>query len=157
MRLIKLAVPAGAMLLLLAFVMTESKGGHFVVLREGTPVVIKLAQDFDAAALKEGEKVPMVVVEKVTNEGAIVINAGSLVVATFTPGEIKGSGLLNVSSVQAADGQDVMLRATPEAQNMVENMDAAGQLTINAPAENQRIPAGTTFRVYLSDTYLIED
>ena len=64
----KLLVPAGAVLLLLTFAMKEARGGNFVVLREGTPVVVKLTGDFDAAALKEGERVPMVVAEKVMND-----------------------------------------------------------------------------------------
>lgn len=159
MNAAKLVVPAGAALLLLTFAVKEARGGHFVVLREGAPVVVKLTEDFDAAALKEGGKVPMAVAEKVTNEGVVLIDAGAPVEATFIPGKrkIKGDSLLSISSVQAVDGQDVMLRLTPEVPETVEGNGAAGQLPIHISEGNQRMTEGTTFRVYLSESYFIEE
>jgi len=159
MNAAKLVVPAGAMLLLLTFAVKDARGGHFVVLREGTAVVVKLTEDFDAAALKEGGKVPMAVAEKVAKEGFVLIDAGAPVEATFIPGEriIQGGSLLSISSVQAVDGQDVMLRLTPEVPAAVEVNDAAGQLPVFVPEGNRRMPAGTTFRVYLSESYFIEE
>lgn len=159
MNAAKLVVLAGATLLPLTFVMKEARGGDFVVLREGTPVVVKLTEDFDAAAFKEGEKLPIVVAEKVTNEGFVMIDAGAPVEATFIPGKRnnEGAGRLKISSVQAVDGQDLMLRVTPELLKTVEDNDAAEQLTIIIPEENQRAPEETTFRVYLSESYFIEE
>jgi hypothetical protein len=159
MNAAKLVVPAGAALLLLTFALQEARGGHFVVLKEGTPVVVKLTEDFDAADLKEGGKVPMAVAEKVTKEGFILIDAGAPVEATFTPGKrkIKDDSLVSISSVQAVDGQDVMLRLTPEAPEKVKADDAGGQLPMVIPEEGRRMPEGTTFRVYLSESYFIEE
>ena len=159
MNAAKLVVLVGATLLLLTIAMKEAKGGDFVVLREGTPVVVKLTEDFDAEAFKEGEKVPVFVDEKVTNESFVLIDAGAPVEATFIPGKRKneGTGRLKISSVQAVDGQDVMLRVTPEALKTVEDNDAAGQHTIIILEGNQRNPEETTFRVYLSESYFIEE
>ena len=147
---------AGAALLLLTFVVKDARGGNFVILKEGTPVTVVLTGDFDAAALKEGGKVPMTVAEKVMNEGYVLIAAGAPVEAAFTPGGsgIKSAGLLEIASVEAADGQDVMLRAAPET---VEGEGAADQFSIFAQEGNLRLPEGTSFRVYLSDSYFIEE
>ena len=155
----KLVVLAGATLLLLTFATKEARGGNFVILKEGTPVVVKLTGDFDAAALKEGEMIPMVVAKKVMNGEYVLIDAGAPVEATFVPAKsgVKAAGLLNVSSVQAADWQDVMLRATPEVPETVKDDDAAEQLFMLVPEEDRRMAEGTTFRVYLSDSYLIEE
>lgn len=159
MKAAKVLVPAGAALLLLTFAVKEARGGNFVILKDRMPVVVKLTRDFDAAAVKEGGKVPMDVAEKVMNEGYVLIDAGAPVEATFVPdkSEVKGAGHLRISSAQAADGQDVMLRATPEASETVKDGDAAEQLFILVPEEDRRMPEGTTFRVYLSDSYFIEE
>ena len=159
MDALKFLLPAGAALLLLTFAMKEVRGGNFIVLKEGTPVAVKLTGDFDAAALQAGEKVPMVVAEKVMNEGYVLIDAGAPVEATFLPAEsgAEAAGLLKISSVQAADGQDVMLRAAPEVPEAVKDIDAADQLFILVPEEDRRMAEGTTFRVYLSDSYFIEE
>ena len=158
MNAAKLVVLVGGTLLLLTIAMKETKGGDFVVLKEGTPVVVKLTEDFDAEAFKEGEKVPVFVDEKVTNESFVLIDAGAPVEATFIPGKRKneGTGRLKTSSVQAVDGQDVMLRLTPEVPEGVE-ADAAGQFPLYIPAGNRRMTEGTTFRVYLSESYFIEE
>jgi hypothetical protein len=154
-----LSLLAGAALLLLTFVVKDARGGNFVILKEGTPVVVALKGDFDAASLKEGAKVPMAVAEKVMNEGYVLIDAGAPVEAAFTPGksEVKGAGLLEIASVEAADGQDVMLRAAPEATETAESKDAAAPFSISVQEGNLRLPKGTSFRVYLSDSYFIEE
>jgi len=143
----------GATLLLLTFAIKEARGGNFVVLKEGTPVTVELIEDFDAEALQSGDKVPMVVAEKVRNEGFVLIDAGAPVEATFTSGnnKTKNAGFIKISGVQAVDGQDVRLRATPEAP------EAAEELPVIALAERSRMPGWTTFRVYLSESYFIED
>jgi len=156
MNAAKLALIAGTMILLLGVAMKEARGGNFVALKEGTPVTVKLMEDFDAAALKGGDKVPMVVAEKVGSEGFFLIDAGAPVEVTFMPGNTtdKSADLLNISSVEAVDGQDVMLRATPEASG---NDDAATHHPILLPEESRRMPKGTTFTVYISESSLIED
>jgi hypothetical protein len=158
MNAAKLVVPAAAALLLLTLALKEARGGDFVVLKEGTPVVVKLTEDFDGPALKEGAKVPLAVAEKVTREGFTLIDAGAPVDATFVPDKrrIEGGGIL-ISSAEAVDGQDVMLRLTPEVPEGVEADAAAGQLPLYIPAGNQRMTEGTTFRVYLSESYFIEE
>jgi hypothetical protein len=155
----KLALIAGTMILLLGVAMKEARGGNFVALKEGTPVTVKLMEDFDAAALKGGDKVPMVVAEKVESEGFFLVDAGTSVEATFMPGNTTGksAGLLNISSVEAIDGQYVMLRAEPEAPEAVGDEDAAAHHPILLPEESRRMPKGTTFTVYISESSLIED
>jgi len=158
MNALKLLVPAGTALLLLAVAINEPRCGNFIVLKEGTPVEIELTGDFDAAAAKEGGKVPMAVAEKVMNEGYVLIEAGAPVEAAFVPGkEIDGAGYLRISSALAADGQDVLLRAAPEAPETGEGKDAAGELFILVPQGDRRVTAGTIFRAYLSDSYFIEE
>ncbi len=159
MNAAKIFVLMGATFFLLTLAAKEARGGNFVILKEGTPVVVKLAGDFDAATLKEGEMVPMVVAKKVMNGEYVLIDAGAPVEATFVPAEsgVKVAGLLKISSVQAADWQDVMLRATPEVPETVKDSDAAEQLFMLVPEEDRRMAEGTTFRVYLSESYLIEE
>ena len=159
MNAAKLALIAGTMILLLGVAMKEARGGNFVALKEGTPVTVKLMEDFDAAALKGGGKVPMVVAEKVESEGFFLIDAGAIVEATFMPGNTTGksAGLLSISSVEAVDGQYVMLRAAPEASGAAGDGDAAAYLHILLPEGSRRMPKGTTFTVYISESSLIED
>ena len=157
-RAAKAVLQALAFFLLLSLPLKEARGGNFVILKEGTPVVVELTGDFDAASLKEGAKVPIAVSEKVMNEWYVLIDAGAPVEAMFTPGKsgIKGAGLLEISSVEAVDGQDVMLRAAPEAPETAESKDAAAPFSISVQEGNLRLPEGTSFKVYLSDSYSIE-
>lgn len=154
-----LVVPAGAALLLLTVATKEAMGGHFAVLREGTPVVVTLTEEFDAAAFEEGEKLPMVVAEEVAHDGFVLIGAGAPVEATFVPGKSGDAGavLLRISSLRAADGQDVMLRTAPEALKADGDDDAAGQVMRIVPGEDRRTAKDRTLTLYLSDTYYIEE
>ena len=152
------AVLAGA-LLLANFAVREARGSNFFVLKEGTPVVVALGADFDAAHWDEGRKVPMVVDGKVTVDGFVLIDKGEIVEATFIRGNTaaEGSGLLRISTVRATDGQDVALRPTPEVSEEVEANDNASRLSIAVTQENRRMPEGTTFKVYVSESYFIEE
>ena len=149
----------GIILFLLVFPIGEAAGGHFVALTEGTRVEVKTTETLDLAMLKEGEKLHLVVAEKVMNEGAILIEEGAPVVATVVLGTTKGQGVkfLKISGTVAADGEHVDLRTTPESPEASLDVDDTGLLQALLLEGNRWLPAGTTFIVYLSDSYLIEE
>lgn len=150
---------AAAALLSLTSAVQEASGSNFVILKRGTPVVIELAEEFNAASMKEGGNVPMVVAEKVTNEGLTLIGAGAPVAASFVPGKTKGegAGYLRISSALTTDEQDVVLRVSPEVPEAAGDDDRSDPSLIPVREENSRMPQGTSFTVYLADTYFIED
>ena len=153
----KLVVP-GVILLHLIFSVGETRGGSFVELSEGTPVVVKTTETLNPGQLKEGGKVHLVVAEKVMKEGALLIETGAPVEATVVLVAMEGkeTTLLKITGTQAADGEYVVLRMTPEGSGaLVDGVDA-GQLQAIPLEASRPLPAGTTFTVYLSETYLIE-
>ena len=70
----RLALISAASTLFLNFAVQEAKGGNFVTLEEDTAVSVQLVEDVDAGALKEGDKVLMVVAEKVMSEEYVLID-----------------------------------------------------------------------------------
>ena len=149
----------GIILLLLVFPIGEAAGGHFVALTEGTRVEVKTTETLDLAMLKEGEKLHLVVAEKVMNEGTILIEEGAPVVATVVLGTTKGQGVkfLKISGTVAADGEDVALRTTPESPDASLEVNDTGLLHALLLEGSRWLPAGTAFTVYLSDSYLVEE
>jgi hypothetical protein len=149
----------GIILLPLAFPIGEAAGGHFVALTEGTRVEVKTTETLDLTMLKEGETLHLVVAEKVTNEGAILIEEGAPVVATVVLGTMKGQDahFLKVSGTMAADGEHVDLRTTPESPDASLEVNDTGLLHALLLEGSRWLPAGTAFTVYLSDSYLVEE
>ena len=149
----------GIILLPLAFPIGEATGGHFVALTEGTLVEVKTTEALDPAMLKEGENLHLVVAEKVMNEGAVLIEEGAPVAATVVLGTMEGQDakFLKISGTMAADGEHVGLRTTPESPDASLNVNDTGLLQALLLEGSRWLPAGTTFTVYLSDSYLIEE
>jgi len=149
----------GTILLPLALLIGEATGGHFVALTEGTLVEIKTTETLDLAMLREGEKLHLVVAEKVMKEGAILIEEGAPVAATVVLGTMEGQDakFLKISGTTAADGEHVGLRTTPESPDASLDVNDTGLLQALLLEGSRWLPAGTTFTVYLSESYLIEE
>jgi len=149
----------GVILLPLAFPAGETRGGNFVALKEGTPVIVRTTETLDPAMLNEGEQPHLVVAEKVMNEGAVLIEKGAPVEATVVLGTVKGQDakLLQISGTRATDGEHVRLRTTPEGPDASLDGNDTGQLPAIFLEGSRWLPAGTTFTVYLSESYLIEE
>lgn len=128
------------------------RGGEFAVLAEGTLVSARTTEDVDPSSLNEGDTLPLAVAEEVKREEYTLISAGSPVkatIATITRGG-KDTKFLKVVSTEAIDGQEVMLRGRPE------KPEGDTPVIVDLPIPPS-LPAGTTFILYLADSYYVEE
>lgn len=148
-RVLRVLTAAGLLLLTLGDV---AGGGEFIVLSEGTPVIVKTAKDLDPASLAGHDTVRLTVAERVKRDGYTLIRSGAPVKAGVLSNVTEGGDTkyLAIVSTEALDGQEVRLRATPERPEGEEL--SAALIPLPSP-----MPAGTTLRVFLAESYYIEE
>lgn len=103
----------------------KTEDGTIVTLRSGTPIVVESSQTYNAKNLSEGQTVNVRVKYNVVANKQTLVAAGALGTATVSdlvkpgvfgkPGRIE----LQIQSVQAVDGQQILLSGIP--------MNAEGQ------------------------------
>jgi hypothetical protein len=92
-----------------------------LVLRDGTPVKLRLARNMCSADAQIGESVDFEVLEEVAAGGTVVIAKGATAIGTVTEAQPKrrmgraGKLNMNIDYVRLANGQKVALRAVKEA------------------------------------------
>ncbi len=97
----------------------KTPSGATFTLRAGTPIVVEVAQTTNAKNLSEGQTISIRVKYNVVVNKQTLVAAGALGTATITdinkPGVFGKAGRmeLQVQSVQAVDGQQILLSGIP--------------------------------------------
>lgn len=98
---------------------TVQLGDQSITLRAGTPVVVEAIQTYDSKSLSPGQSVNVRVKFNVVSKKQTLISAGALGTAIVSnvkkPGSFGKSGKLElqIQSVQAVDGQQILLSGIP--------------------------------------------
>ncbi len=109
-----------ALSVLLVLLMAAPIQAQEILIRDGTPVKLRIGRNISSADAKEGESVDFEVLEEVTVDGTIVIRKGATVIATVTQAQPKrrmgraGKLNMNIDYVRLSNGQKVALRAVKE-------------------------------------------
>jgi hypothetical protein len=97
----------------------KTEDGSTVTLRSGTPVVVEATQTYNSKNLSEGQTVNVRVKYNIIFNKKTLIAAGALGTATISdlskPGSFGKAGRieLQMQSVQAVDGQQILLSGVP--------------------------------------------
>lgn len=166
-------IQQGLSLLLVALIIAPLQAQE-ILIRDGTPVKLRLGRNVSSADAKEGESVDFEVLEEVSVDGTIVIAKGATAIATVTHAQAKrrmgraGKLNMNIDYVRLANGQKVALRAVKDAaggSNAGKMTGAivatslvffpAAPLFLFVKGKDVTVPKGTEVTAYLSgDTRL---
>jgi hypothetical protein len=147
-----------------------------LLLEDGTPVHLVLAQNLSSADAVTGQTVEFEVVDDVVVNGFLVIPHGSMAWATVTDAEHKkrmgraGKLDLNVDKVRLADGERVLLRAVKDTKGgghqgaMVGAMVAtslvvwpAAPLFLLMHGKDVTIPKGTNISAFVQGNVTLDE
>jgi hypothetical protein len=133
-----------------------------VKLTSGTPVILRLPVSINSSTARQGDTVTFEVARNVEVDGKVVISQGAMAtgeVASVEKRAMLGEGgklMVNLRSVKAVDGQEVLIRATlsQEGKNKVVTALLVGLILcilglFLIKGGDAIVPAGTEVKAYV--------
>ncbi len=150
----------------LPFMNPAPASAQSVILPEGMAIPLETRQDISSKSAHKGDRVELAVARPVTIGGITVIAAGTPVTGEVTRASGNGllgrSGKLDIQVTSLRTGQlTIPLRGERDAKGRSGTLGAVGAgivflpLAILVRGRSARVPAGTTFEVYVAKEMVV--
>jgi len=147
---------------------TETESNTTIVLKEGTPVILKLTGEISSEKAQVGDVIRLAVARDVKVEGYIVIAVNARATGEITMAEPtriggqKGRVALTIFDTVAVDGTIVMLRMSLSRAGQGKQALALGggflicPLLLLARGEQATFPVGTEVKAYVENDTIVK-
>ena len=147
---------------------TETESNATVVLKEGTPVILKLTKEISSEEVQVGDTIYLAVARDVKVEGYIAIAVNARATGEITMAEPSGIGGqkgkvgFTIFDTVAVDGTDVMLRMSLSRAGQGKEALALGggflicPLLLLARGEQATFPVGTEVKAYVENDTVVK-